>query len=105
MSQRFIRSVVAGSLVLVLAGCAAGTRMSQTAPPPMPAAPTEVRTAQPGSDYVWVPGYYVWRASDNAYVWVPGHWTVPPAGHVWVPGHWETRAGGYTWVDGRWQKT
>jgi WXXGXW repeat (2 copies) len=97
---------IAGSIVMLLtaAGCSLGPPYAQTAPPPMPAAPAEVRPAQPAPNYVWLPGYYTWRASDRAYVWVPGHWAVPPDGHVWVPGHWQTQSSGYTWVDGRWER-
>ena len=101
-----MRVRVALLIVVLLAavGCTLGSRYAQTAPPPMPAAPAEVRTPQPAPNYIWVPGYYTWRAADRAYVWVPGHWAVPPDGFVWVPGHWQTQAGGYTWIDGRWER-
>jgi hypothetical protein len=98
------RVVASLGLLLAVAGCSFGPPYAQTAPPPMPAAPAEVRPAQPASNYVWVPGHYTWRPSDRAYVWVPGHWAVPPEGHVWVPGHWQTQAGGSVWVDGRWER-
>lgn len=97
---------IAVSIVMLLtaAGCSLGGPYAQNAPPPMPAAPAEVRSPQPAPNYLWVPGYYTWRASDRTYVWVPGHWAVPPDGHVWVPGHWQTQPSGYTWVDGRWER-
>jgi hypothetical protein len=101
MRVRVVLSIV---MLLAAVGCSVGPRYAQTAPPPMPAAPAEVRTAQPAPNYIWVPGYYTWRAPDRTYVWVPGHWAVPPDGFVWVPGHWQTQAGGYTWIDGRWER-
>jgi hypothetical protein len=103
MSHHPIRLVLVGGLLLALAACSASPAVVQSAPPPMPAAPVEVRTAQPAPSYVWIPGRYEWRPADRTYVWVPGHWTVPPPGHVWVPGHWETRPDGSVWVESRWQ--
>jgi hypothetical protein len=38
---------------------------------------------RPGPGYLWVPGFWDWRASN--YVWVPGYWARPPhRGAVWV---------------------
>jgi hypothetical protein len=101
MSHWYVRVAIIGGLILVVAGCAS-TRVAE-APPPMPAAPVEVRAPQPGPNYAWIPGHYEWRSSQRTYVWVPGSWVVPPAGQVWVPGHWETRPDGSVWVDSRWQ--
>ncbi|MGH7264560.1 MAG: YXWGXW repeat-containing protein [Candidatus Rokuibacteriota bacterium] len=105
MFHRLIRASIVGSLTLVLAGCATGPVFTTSTPPPMPQAPSEVMTPQPGPGYVWVPGHYTWRNQDRTYVWVPGHWTIPPGGHVWVPGHWETRPSGTVWVEGHWRRT
>ncbi len=78
----------------------------QKAPPPLI---KERRTIQPGPEYVWVDGYWVWTGTK--YVWVAGHWEKPPSSStVWVkplfeiikqldgkkvyrqkPGHWEPR--------------
>jgi hypothetical protein len=82
----------------------AAAPLAQT-PPPMPPMPSEVRTAQPGTGYVWVPGHYQWRSADRTYIWVPGSWTVPPVGYTWVPGRWEARPEGNVWVNAHWQRS
>ena len=99
------RSIVGSCLIAtaILGGCYM-PRSSVQAPPPQPAAPVETVPAQPGPNYVWVPGAYTWQPASRAYVWVPGHWTIPPRGYVWVPGHWETHTSGNQWVDGYWRQ-
>ena len=76
-----------------------------TVVPATPAAPAnaeEVAGVRPGSDYVWVPGYYDWRG--NRYEWVPGSWVrTPRPATVWVPGRWQPTTGGYLWIPGHWQ--
>ncbi len=69
-------------------------------PPPR----REVIVAQPGPNYVWVPGYHRWEG--NAYVWVPGTWVVPPQPyyHRWVAGHWRHTWHGWVWVEGHWRR-
>ena len=69
-----------------------------TAPP---AAQSEGVLAQPGPDYVWVPGYWTWR--DSRYEWMAGHWEIPPhASAVWVAPRYETENGGYRFYEGYW---
>jgi WXXGXW repeat (2 copies) len=105
MSQRYARVAILGGLLLVVTGCTSAPPVTQTqAPPPMPAAPTEVQPAQPGPNYTWIPGHYEWRQSERTYVWVPGSWAVQPAGYVWVPGHWERRPEGSVWLESHWQR-
>lgn len=66
-----------------------------------PAAQAEVVSARPGSDYVWVSGYWTWR--DNRYEWMAGHWEVPPrTDSVWVPPHWVPENGAYRFYEGYW---
>lgn len=70
--------------------------------PVTPAPPVETMSTSPGSDYVWVAGYYDWRVDH--YVWVPGAWMrTPRAVATWVPGHWQPTTGGYIWVEGQWR--
>jgi hypothetical protein len=70
--------------------------------PPTPAPVQEAESASPGSNYVWVAGYYNWVG--NRYVWVPGMWvSVPHPNAMWVPAHWQPTTGGYTWMQGHWQ--
>ena len=107
MSKCPTRVLILGGILLVMAGCASSPPRVETPrvqlPPPVPAAPAEVRSAQPGSAYVWIPGHYEWRSADRTYVWVPGTWIVPPAGQTWAPGHWENRPNGSVWVSSRWR--
>lgn len=70
-----------------------------TQAPPSPQ--QEVVSARPGSDYVWVGGYWTWR--NNRYEWVAGHWVVPPrSGATWVPPRWEQEGGAYRFYEGYW---
>jgi hypothetical protein len=66
------------------------------APPPLRA---EVRSAPPGSDYVWVRGF--WTYADGHYVWVPGRYELRPrAEATWVDGYWEHTTTGWVYVQG-----
>lgn len=82
---------------------AAPSQVVVTTVPAMPAPPQDVtQSPSPGSDYVWVRGYYNWTGEH--YVWVPGSWTeVPRPAAVWVPGQWQPTTGGYVWVAGHWR--
>lgn len=67
-----------------------------------PAPQTEMVTARPSSDHVWVGGYWTWR--NNRYEWIPGHWVIPPrSGATWVPPRWEAEGGAYRFYEGRWE--
>lgn len=69
------------------------------APPPVR---HEVVYARPAPGYVWVPGYWDWRA--GRYVWIAGHWSRPPRGRqAWVQPRWERRGGNYIFIEGRWR--
>jgi len=69
------------------------------APPP---APVETITlAQPGPDYIWVGGEWVW---NGRWVWVGGHWAYPPHAHgVWVSGYWVKGPHGWYRTEGYWR--
>jgi len=72
--------------------------------PPIPPAPTEteVFTAPPAPNAIWIPGY--WSYDGRAYTWVTGHWEVPPpAATTYVTAHWETRADQYVFVPSYWR--
>ena len=69
-------------------------------PPP---APHEVIIERPHRNWVWIPGYYVWRPKHHEYVWRKGHWARPPHAHaVWVEPRWENRNGEWVYTEGRW---
>jgi hypothetical protein len=68
------------------------------APPPMR---VEERPPSPGVDFVWTPGYHVYRG--GAYAWTGGTWTRPPsAGVTWVEPRYVQTGGRYYMQPGRW---
>jgi len=54
--------------------------------------------AQPGDNYFWVPGTYVWRT--ERYIWQPGYWTGFQPGWVWVPARYHWSPVGYVYTAG-----
>ena len=88
-------------LLLVAAGAVLSAQVSvgiRIGSPPSPR--IERRdTRQPGSDYVWIDGY--WYPDRNHYKWHKGYWTRAPfAGARWAPPRYD---GGSFYV-GYWQK-
>lgn len=68
--------------------------------PPEPQAP-EGSPERPGSEYVWVSGYWTWQ--NNRYTWMTGHWIVPPySGAKWVKPHTEPEADAFRFYEGHW---
>ena len=65
-----------------------------------PAAPVEYVPA-PRAGYVWVPGYYGWRASR--YHWVAGHWIRHRPGYHYQPARWVHRHGRYYYRAAGWR--
>jgi len=76
-----------------------GVVYASEGPPPLR---TEVVIAAPGSEYVWVPGYWNWGGS--AYQWTTGVWIRPPnSGAVWVTPRWYHDKRGWYRVGGHWR--
>jgi len=68
---------------------------------PIPERRTEVISAKPSPDHVWVPGH--WDRSPGSWRWQPGEWRVPPFdGTYWVYGHWRYEGSGWRWTGGYW---
>jgi len=83
----------------VVATAPAGAVIVTTAPP---AARHEVVGVSPGTDYVWVRGYWVY--TNGRYTWTPGHYERRPrAGVTWIQGHWDRTAAGWVWTPGHWR--
>lgn len=83
---------------MIGASAKAAETVSQTPPPPMP----DPIPVSPGSNYIWMPGYWSWNGA--AWVWVAGRWAVCPwQGAVWIGGHWVRSATGFVWIPGYWR--
>jgi hypothetical protein len=82
----FLWAVAGMALATSLAASAQAAAVYVQITPPRPLVERVLR--RPGSNYVWVGGYYHW--SGRSYIWVPGRWTLPPRpAAVWVAPHWD----------------
>lgn len=70
--------------------------------PPQGTVHTEIITAMPSPDYVWVNGYWLFNGTD--YVWISGRWTMPPRHDaMWIEPRWEFEHGRYFYRRGYWR--
>ena len=111
MRSHLFRILALGALAVGGSACTVTTRTTpayystsgsadlyvESAPPP---ARVEYRTAQPGSGYFWVEGYWDWRGGQ--WYWVSGHWERERAGYVYVRPRYEVRGGRHVYVRGGW---
>jgi outer membrane lipoprotein SlyB len=82
------------------AAAQSATVVVDQAPPP-PVAETVV-IAQPGPDYVWIGGEWVW---NGGWIWVGGHWGYPPYRNaVWIGGGWHQGPRGWYRTPGHWRR-
>ena len=66
-----------------------------------PAPQTDVVGPQPSSKYVWLTGYWTWRADQ--YQWIAGHWEQPPSPQsTWVSPRWEQEGAAFRFYEGYW---
>ena len=92
------------ALVAAAVGCAGGYAATgnevyaSNAPPPDR---VEIIGPPPGSQYLWVDGY--WRWGGASYDWVPGRWVVVQQGQQWQPGRWRHNRYGWFYVQGHWR--
>jgi WXXGXW repeat (2 copies) len=56
--------------------------------------------------YVWVPGYWDWRADryGGRHVWIAGTWVRERRGYAYVPHQWVHRDGYWVQSRGRWDR-
>jgi uncharacterized protein YcfJ len=72
--------------------------VNDTPPPPQVETITVV---QPGPDFVWIQGEWVW---NDRWVWVGGHWARAPHPHgTWVAGYWVKGPHGWYKTEGYWR--
>ncbi len=57
---------------------------------------------KPASDYVLIPGHWIWSRQHKMYVWVVPGWVPPKDGFSWRPGYWKEMPRGWKWVPGQW---
>lgn len=55
----------------------------------------------PRAGFIWVPGYWDWRATR--YHWVGGHWLRHRPGYVYEPVRWHHRDGRYYYGRSGWR--
>jgi hypothetical protein len=89
----------AAALVIVPVVSSAATFISVNFAPP--ALPVYAQPIAPGSDFMWIPGYWAWNGVG--YYWVPGTWVLAPyVGALWTPGWWGWSGAAYLWHPGYW---
>lgn len=57
---------------------------------------------RPGSDVVWIPGYWQFNTERNDYIWISGVWRQPPPKKQWINGYWQKFDEGWVWISGFW---
>ena len=66
-----------------------------------PALRHEHKPSRPGSDYLWVQGFWHWHGSG--WDWVPGRWDRPDVHGVrWVKTRYVREGGSYVYQPGHW---
>ncbi len=60
---------------------------------------------KPGSDFVLIPGHWLWSRTEKIYIWIEPTWTKSKEDKKWVPGHWKELPKGWKWEPGYWAKT
>lgn len=100
MHKLMIGSLVAATLAGLSLPAAARTNVDFYVSVAPPVAPVEYVPA-PRAGYVWVPGYWDWRA--NRYHWVGGHYVRHRPGHYYAPARWVHRNGRYYYSAAGWR--
>jgi hypothetical protein len=57
-------------------------------------------TPQPGQDWFWSPGSWVWN--ESRFIWRPGYWVQSHPEWIWVPPSYAATPSGYVYIDGYW---
>ncbi len=108
MRTSTLRSLVLGAacaLTLPLVGCVVapapyyGGEVVTTAPPPPQ---VEYVGAPPVVGYLWIGGFWSWRAGRH--VWIGGHWEAPRPGYHWAPHEWQRQGPGWYERPGHWER-
>lgn len=100
------RALWALVLAAPLAGCVVapapygyyGESVYSAPPPPQ----VEYAPPPPAVGWLWIGGYWTWRAGRHA--WIGGHWEAPRPGHRYVPHEWQREGRGWRERPGRWDR-
>ena len=100
-----MRRLIVGSLFATLLGAAAFAAAARTSvdfylnfgPPPVR---YEVVPA-PRAGFIWIPGYWDWRA--NRHYWVAGHWLRHRPGYHYETARWVEHGGRWAYYRGGWR--
>lgn len=93
-------------VMLVCWLCCVENASAQVIVPEKPQPPTQymIPPPKPGSDFVLIPGHWVWAREQKMYVWVVPGWVPQKEGEVWVAGYWKEVPKGWKWIPGYWEK-
>ncbi len=105
-SVRSLALASACAVSLTLAGCVVapapygyyGEPVGVAPPPPQ----VEYAPPAPVVGWIWLGGYWTWRA--NRHVWLGGHWEAPRPGHRYVPHEWQRDGRGWRERPGYWDR-
>ncbi len=69
-------------------------------PPPPASLETGPNSPQPGENFAWAPGSWVWQ--NDHYGWQPGYWYQAQQDWVWSPSTYQATPSGYVYNEGFW---
>lgn len=93
--KKIILLVALISTLSLLTSCDAGYVAVQ------PSYVESVRPNQPGVDFVWIEGDWIWNNHNRSYSHGNGRWERPERSKNYTPGHWNSTPHGYKWQSGR----
>ena len=102
MKRLQIIKIAAFLLLIFIQGVAAGqVKVSEK---PVPPRVKMKMPPRPGTEYVLLPGRWVWHRPSKMYVWLGPVWVEPPKGRNWSPGYWQSVKDEWVWVPGKWER-
>ena len=81
-------------------GAAAANGQFYYLPAPPPTQESGPNSPQPGEDFAWAPGTWLWQT--DRYVWRPGYWFQTQPDWIWVPSSYAATPSGYVYNEGYW---
>jgi len=81
-------------------GSAAANGQFYYLPAPPPSQENGPNSPQPGENFAWAPGTWLWQA--DRYVWRPGYWFQSQQDWIWTPSSYASTPSGYVYNEGYW---